>query len=143
MSNNNTSVTKEIFIKKLLNLCLRSGLSGLPKDYANQNILLKSAALTVGESEVFTEQEINEKLKYWINEVSHLKSIDHVTLRRRLVDTGYLTRSNDGSRYRVSRSAPRPSYFEAAIEQIDISEEIKKGREEIARRKKEYIGNKL
>lgn len=144
--NHAQTMTREYFIKRMLNLCLRSGLSGLPKEKVNQHILLKSAVLTIGRTGTFTEKEINEKIKYWINHVSQIKNIDHVTLRRRLVDDGYLTRNNDGSSYQISLSGPWRQFFDETIDQLDIAELVRKGREEIARRKKEYMekaGDKL
>jgi hypothetical protein len=44
--NANQPVTEQLFVKRLTNLCLRSGLTGFPKDDLDQHILLKSAALT-------------------------------------------------------------------------------------------------
>lgn len=132
-------ITREYFMKRLVDLCLRSGLSGFPKDDVNQHILFKSAVLTLGKSGIFTEKEINEKLKYWINDITRIKNIDHITLRRWLVDTGYLTRNNDGSCYQITQSGPRPQFFDDTIDQIDVMEVIKTGREDIARRKREYM----
>lgn len=132
-------VTREFFMKRLVDLCLRSGLSGFPKDDVNQHILFKSAVLTLGKSDTYTEKEVNEKLKHWINDISQIKNIDHITLRRWLVDTGYLNRNNDGSCYQISQSGPRPQFFDDAIDQINVMEVINTGREEIARRKKEYM----
>ena len=37
--NNNQPLTRDMFIKRLTNLCLRSGLSGFPKDEIYQHIL--------------------------------------------------------------------------------------------------------
>lgn len=74
-----------------------------------------------------------------INHISQIKNIDHITLRRWLVDTGYLTRNKDGSCYQVSLLATGPQFFDYTIDQIDIMEVIKTGREEIARRKREYM----
>lgn len=132
-------VTREYFMKRLVELCLRSGLSGFPKDDVDQHILFKSAVLTLGKSGAFTEKEINEKLKHWINHISRIKNIDHITLRRWLVDTGYLTRNSDGSCYQISQSGPRSQFFDDAIDQIDVMEVIKTGQEEIARRKRDYM----
>lgn len=132
-------ITKDHFAKRLVDLCLRSGLSGFPKDDVDQHILLKSAVLTFDQSGTYTEPEINAKLQYWINQVSQIKGIDHGTLRRWLIDAGYLTRSKDGSSYQVSPTG-NPAYsFDAAIEQIDVVEVIQNGREEIERRKREYM----
>ena len=49
-------VTKEHFVKRLSDLCLRSALPGLPKDDVNQQILLKSAVLMLVLSAVLTEK---------------------------------------------------------------------------------------
>jgi hypothetical protein len=56
-----------------------------------------------------------------------------------LVDAGYLIRNKDGSSYQVVPLAPRPQFFEESIEEIDIPEVLKTAREEIARRKQEYL----
>ncbi len=131
-------VTKDHFTKRLGELCLRSGSSGFPKDLVDQHILLKSAAMLLGGAESFTEKEINEKLEYWVSYISQIKDLDRVTLRRRLVDTGYLVRSKDGSTYQVAAPGPKPDWFDAAIDQLDITQVIEAAREEISRRKREY-----
>ena len=134
--NNNQPLTRDIFIKRLTNLCLRSGLSGFPKDEIDQHILLKSAVLVIGKTDNASEQEINEKLKRWINEVAQIDKMDHGTVRRWLIDTGYLTRAKDGSSYQVS---PAGSMFDPSIDQLDVVAVIADAREEIARRKREYL----
>jgi hypothetical protein len=137
MSDNHL-ISKGQFLKRIGDLCLRSGLSGFPKDDADQHILLKSAVLMVGQSGALTEQEINEKLRLWC-QVTQIKGIDHGTLRRRLVDTGYLARSKDGSAYQVCPTGAGKFEFEAAIDQINIAEAIDAAREEIERRKRLYM----
>lgn len=137
--NNDQPVTKDYFIKRIGDLCLKSGLAGFPKDMTDQHILLKSAIIMIGQSGSFTEQEINEKLETWVRHISQNKGIDRVTLRRRLVDTGYLVRSKDGASYRIASPGSQPRSFEPAIEQMDILRIIEAAREEIARRKREYI----
>ena len=132
-------VTKDYFIKRLADLCLRSGLPGFPKDETDQHILLNSAVLVIGKPGTFTEKEINARLDTLVRDVSHMKTLDRVTLRRRLVDTGYLTRSQDGSCYQIAQPDPRPGFFDSSIDQLDISEVITTAREEIARRKREYL----
>lgn len=136
---NQTPITKDQFIKRLTNLCFRSGLSGMPKDPTDQQILLKSAMLIIGEPRAYTEKEINERLDLWVLQVSQSHAIDRVTLRRYLIDTGYLTRSSDGSQYQVAQPEPHPELFEADIQQINIVEAAQAVQEEIARKKKEYL----
>ena len=131
-------ITKDQFLKRIGDLCLRSGLAGFPKDEADQHILLKSAVLMIGNGEGLAEPEVNAWLKLW-SQVTQNKGIDHGTLRRRLVDTGYLVRSKDGAAYRVCPGGTGKFEFEAAIDQIDVAEAIACAREEIERRKQQYL----
>jgi len=134
-------ITKEYFIKRLADLYLKSGLAGFPKDETSLHILLKSAVVTFGKSDSFTEKEVNAKLETLVKDIGQMKGMDHVSLRRMLVDTGYLTRNGDGSSYRVSQPGPRPDMFDPTIDQLDIRKEIETAREEIARRKQEFLQN--
>lgn len=136
---NEQPMTKDRFVKRLTDLCLRSALPGFPKDDLNQQILLKSAILMLDPSVTFSEKEINGKLDIWVKEVSHIETIDCVTVRRALVDAGYLTRAKDGSSYQVADPQPRSGLFDEAVNQLDIFETISIAREEIARRKREYL----
>ncbi len=134
------SVTKEFFSKRLADLCLKSGLLDLPKDMTERHILLKSAILMIGKPGTsFTEKEVNEKLELWFLEVGQIKYLDSVTIRRNLVDAGYLTRSKDGATYQVSQSGPKSIMFDPSVDQLDIAQVISTAREEMARRKREYL----
>jgi len=132
-------ITQEYFIRRLADLCIKSGLAGFPKDETSLHILLKSAVITFGQSDQFTEKEVNAKLEAWVNDISQMKGIDHVSLRRMLVDTGYLTRTGDGSSYQISHPGPQPDLFDETINQLDIRKEIEGAQEEIARRKREFL----
>jgi hypothetical protein len=133
-------VTKEYFTKRLADLCLKSGLQDLPKDFTDQHILLKSAVLMVGQpGSSFSEKEITEKLELWFLEVGQVKFLDPVTMRRTLVDMGYLSRSKDGSSYQVSQPASRTVVFDEQVDRLEVPQVIASAREEIARRKREYL----
>jgi hypothetical protein len=133
------TVTREYFIKRVAELCLRSGMSGLPKDDLDRHILYKSAVLTFDPQAVFTEKEVTARLGTWIDTLCQIKNIDGVTLRRYLIDTGYLTRSKDGSQYRVAHPGPQPSFFDESIDSVDVPEVIDSARAEIERRKQAYL----
>ena len=135
---NKQPISKDFFRKRLADLCLKSGLPGFPKNELDQHILLKSAVLLMEPSGNLTEREVNEKLDIWVKDISRIKNVDRVTLRRGLVDSGYLTRSKDGSNYQIVRPGPRPELFEAEIDQIDPVEVISAARDEIERRKRAF-----
>lgn len=136
---NSKIITTEQFIKRTSELCLKSGMSGLPKDESDQHILLKSMMLAFDAQEKYSEQEVNEKLAYWCSHISQIKDLDHVTLRRRLVDTGYLIRSSDGSSYQAALSGPFQPIFEEGILQVDLEAVLQAKKEEIERRKQEFM----
>lgn len=137
---NTEMVTKEIFIKRIADLCLKSGLLGLPKDERDAHILLKSMMLLIGPSGDLSQKEVDETLKTWIREVSlKIEGLDHVTLRRWLVDFGYLTRNPDGTHYRGVPGGPRPEFFDPAVDQIDLLAAVKAAQEEMERRKREFM----
>jgi hypothetical protein len=136
------SIDKDYFIKRLVTLCWKSGLSDFPKDIRDQHIILKSIMLAIEPSRIFTEQEINEHIKIWMDSVCHIKGLDQVTLRRRLIDTGYLKRTKDGATYQVSASGPHSQFFDESVDQLDIASEIDKARQEIERKKREFLYKK-
>jgi hypothetical protein len=133
------TITKAHFTRRLAELCLKSGLSDFPKDEIDRHILLKSAVLMIGPAGNLTEKEINARLENWVDEVSQIKNLDRTTLRRSLVDAGYLKRASDGSSYQIAQPGPRPDMFEADIDLLDIPQVIADAREETARRKREYL----
>lgn len=135
----NKPISKEYFIKRLTDLCLKSGLAGFPKDETSLHIILKSAMLMIDQTDPLTEKEINAKLEMWVMAVGENNSIDRVSLRRELIDMGYLIRSADGSIYQIAQPGPCPDLFDEAINQLDIPQEIESVRKEIARRKREYL----
>lgn len=133
------TITKDIFTKRLAELSLKSGLLEFPKDERDLHILLKSAMLVMGQKSNLTEKEVNDRLELWVQDVCNIKFVDRVTLRRTLVDAGYLSRSKDGSSYDVITAGNQKYTFDPAIDQLDPVEVIVDAREEIARRKREYM----
>jgi hypothetical protein len=140
--NPNTIITRDTFIKRFTDLGMKKGSSGLPKDETDQHILLKSMVVSFGPSTGLSEQQVNEKLAYWLANYSQISDLDHVTLRRRLVDTGYLIRSSDGTRYEVSAAGPYLPTFEPPVEDVNLAEALAAGKAEIERRKQAFMAKK-
>ena len=136
---NTQPMTSEQYTKRLASLCLKSGLGGMPKDEMDQHILLKSAALLVGTGSKLTEKEVTDQLQVWLTQVCVIKNFDKVTLRRWLIDTGYITRNNNGTEYQVANPAPRPELFDPSIDQLDPVEVIRSARDEMERRKQAFM----
>ena len=129
-------MNRDQFCKRLTNLCLRSGLGGMPKDEADQHILLKSAALLLPAG-TLSEKDVTERLQVWLSEVCVIKNFDRVTLRRWLVDSGYLLRSSNGASYQVAE--PAGERFDASVNAVDVIETIRAAREEMEERKRAFL----
>ena len=90
------------FEKRLEVLCLKGGGLGLPGKDRDQHILFKSMVLLLDAQRSYSEKEINAAMKQWLVKIGRAIDIDHVTLRRYLVDEEYLLRDSAGSVYRVN-----------------------------------------
>jgi hypothetical protein len=132
-------ITAKLFKERLVDLCLRSGITGLPKREEDRHIVFKSAALYLEPTTNLTESELNEGLQAWLNDVWEAGGLDHVTLRRWLVDTGYLTRDRDGASYRIAPSTAAPYAFEEEIKQLHLPEVLEAAKKELEERKRRYM----
>jgi hypothetical protein len=81
---------------------------------------------------------VDARLAHWID-TSGIKELDYVTLRRHLVDAGYLARRADGTHYRVVAEPPGRPRCEAGVADLDLQGVLRARREEVARRKAEYL----
>ena len=113
-------ITVQEFEERLVKLCVRSGNKGLPRRKRDQHILLKSVVLTLDRTEEYTEKGVNQKLQWWLDEVGRSIELDHVRLRRHLVDAEYLGRSKDGSRYWVAVISRNQHLFDSEVDDLDI-----------------------
>mgnify|MGYP000754821816 CR=1 FL=1 len=87
--------------------CLGADSSGderVPKNRKDAEIFLALAAARVDSQVVLSEPELNEQLSEWLDGVANQNSLDHVTLRRYLVDYAFLFRDPDGQRYRSNQA---------------------------------------
>ena len=85
-------------VEGLFHRLLQSGqLQGFPKHPGQRDTVLAVSAAGLTRRRPYPEWEINEALAGWLASVR--ADIDHVTLRRRMVDLGFLKRRADGSVY--------------------------------------------
>ena len=119
----------------LRNLLQTGALQSLPSNPLILDTVLAVATGGFVRQRPYAEREVNDLLSAWLASV-HAR-IDHVTLRRRMVDLGFLKRTRDGSRYylNVGRVA---GILGSGVVEIDagaITDDIVRGREA---RKKAY-----
>ena len=88
--------------RTLRRLLANGRLTALPKRPADQQTIAALAAARFTGGRTYTEAEVNEVLSGWLATVSDPYGIDHVTLRRMLVDLRLLVRTTTGSTYQLA-----------------------------------------
>lgn len=90
--------------RDLKRLLANGRLTMMPKRPSDQELVAALAACRFDPSRTYTEAEVNEQLTAWLPCISEEFGIDHVSLRRLLVDLRLLVRSSSGSTYRVNEA---------------------------------------
>jgi len=88
-------ISRESFEEKFAHLV--EGRRLLPKKRLERQMLLLSTVCGLNAAVQYSESDINGHLKTWISRFGTDLSIDHVTLRRYLVDEAILDRDSSGS----------------------------------------------
>ena len=134
---NSKYISYEYFKKRMVDLCLRSGITDFPEKRQDKQILLKSIVNGFDPDKVYSEVQVNEFIKSWLT-LSPFSDWDFMMLRRILVDEGFLSRNKDGSGYWLSNEAPVGIEFDSAIAQFKMDQFLSEQRQLIAQRKAAY-----
>ena len=125
-------ITASRFTDRFVSLIL--GARDLPKKEEDLHVLLISSIVKLDPSRQYSEPELNEERRKWTALFGSNFGLDHVALRRFLVDERYLARDTAGTTY--ERQAGDRSYtFDASIESIDLKGLINEARREREKRK--------
>ena len=95
--------------------------------------------LTLDRLKEYTERDVDDQLAFWLADIGRSIDFDRVSLRRWLVDTGYIEREKDGSSYRVGVIGPGQGMFEPDVEDVDVYEVIGLSMKQIVQRKQEHL----
>jgi tRNA(adenine34) deaminase len=120
MNETSTSITAADWLDRMAQLALRHGvhLSTLQqKDGRDLEMFFAGAALAFPPDGSLSEHDANEILKRFLTSAGVMVSTDHVELRRWMVDTGFLQRSDFGTDY---RRGVIPDWLVAAAQTLDF-----------------------
>jgi hypothetical protein len=120
--------------KALQRLLANGPLTAMPKRPKDAELLLGLAASRFEARLTYGEHEVNELLQAWLDTISAPYGIDHVSLRRYLVDAKFMVRDASGSTYRVNAAKARPV---ADVDPAQVLAEIRRERET---RKRQHAG---
>lgn len=129
-------IAQDEFEKRVIDLLVRSSLYELPSKRKDLLIILKTIASQFKDGS-FTEKEINEVIKDFISKIPRLK-VDHVKIRRALIDEGFLKRTPSGSVYTIDKDYDAFKLFSEDISNLDCLNLIRNAQKEIEERKKKY-----
>jgi hypothetical protein len=123
--------------RALKRLLANGPLTAVPKRPSDQQLLVALAAARFAPDRSYREAEVNKTLREWLDTFCDPHGIDHVTLRRMLVDSRLLSRTTSGSTYRLDETRLGEAQAMSALEPARILAEI---RGERASRKRSHRG---
>jgi hypothetical protein len=124
-------ITLDEFVDRLCRLGADGASRRFPRNSRDREILMQSVVMELDSERSYSEKEINAKLKTWSRDVAPSIEIDHVTLRRLLVDYQRLDRTADGAAYRVGFPA-RTVAFELEVYELDLRATVAAYRDHLA-----------
>jgi hypothetical protein len=112
---------------------------GFPKKPLDRHILFISAMFGLEPGRHYTERELNDVLRSWTERFGDRVKLDHVTLRRYLVDACYLERDTRGESYQV-RIHGLPYTWDDDLKAIDLDVLVAEARADRELRKQQHLG---
>jgi hypothetical protein len=131
-------VTEALFRERFVSTVF--GGRDLPKKRGDRHILFFSATLDMEPGRQYSEQELNTCLSKWSQRFGKGMHLDHVSLRRYLVDEGYITRDPAGLSYELVMEG-LPYTFERSIRSLDLEALIDEERAARMKRRKQHFSN--
>lgn len=129
-------IAQDEFEKRVIDLLVRSSMYELPSKRRDLIIILRTVASQFKDGNL-TEKETNKVIKDFISKIPRLK-VDHVKIRRALIDEGFLKRTPSGSVYTINKDYDVFKLFSEDISNLDCLALISNARKEIEERKKKY-----
>jgi len=124
------------FEERLAAICLGGAGSAFPRRMRDRHILYRTIVQSLDPSQKYSEGQVNEVLQHWLLDVGTCLDIDHVTLRRYLIDEMYLFRETNGTAYMVNRAGRAVVEFEESVAAIDPATVIQSAKDRVAERKR-------
>ena len=115
-------------VRATLRRMLANGpLTALPRRPHDLEVFLTLAAARFEPQRTYSEAQVNDLLQAWLEPFSSPFGVDHVTVRRCLVDSRLMVRDPAGSTYRLLRSLEEGA---GAVEPAKIMAEVRLERQE-------------
>ena len=110
----------------------------LPKKHLDRHMVLISACLKIEPDRLYSEQEMNEVLQLWAIHFGRAFGLDHVTLRRYLIDDKYLVRDSAGGTYKLA-AGDLPYTFDDSLRHLDLAQLFSAAKQARELKKQQYL----
>ena len=111
----------------------------LPRKQRDRHILFRAIAQTLESRSPYSEQDLTRSLRDWFASTGLDASFDCVSLRRYLVDFGYLYRDKAGRLYAVRINGNETVRFDSGIEGLDVVDFIWSRKTRAIARKRRWL----
>jgi hypothetical protein len=111
----------------------------LPKKPLDRQIVLISAIVGLERQRKYSESELNDELQKWTILFGRRYNVDHVTLRRYLIDERYIVRDSAGSMYQLAAREALPYTFDPTLENLDLAALIAEAKAARELKKQQYL----
>ncbi|MEZ4768794.1 MAG: DUF2087 domain-containing protein [Caldilineales bacterium] len=108
-----------------------------PRKPQDRIVFLGALSVFLLKRESYSEPALNGAIAGWLRSFDAATTLDHVTLRRYLVDAGFLLRDEAGLGYSVDRPA-LTKQFEEPVLSLDVHEIVRQARAEREARKSAF-----
>lgn len=129
-------ITGEEFKRRLTNICTGNDLR-FPTKSKDRHAMLVAASHTFEKGMIYTEREVDEAIRSWLDRGCPALLIDEVTLRREMIDANYLMRDDAGRFYGVG-DGPSSITFAPEVAETDPIAVVDAAIEERAARKRRH-----
>jgi hypothetical protein len=99
--------------------------SARPHDFA---LVLAAASMSFVAGRSYTEREVNSVLRDWLADTGPMLAVDHVTLRRVLVDSRVLERDGFGHAYALAPATPEMAQLIRELSALDLAATVRDAR---------------
>ena len=111
----------------------------LPRKQRDRHILFRAIAQTLASKSPYSERELNGSLDAWAASIGVDASLDRVSLRRYLVESGYLLRDDAGTRYTVRLEGNEAVSFDEDVEALDVVDFVRSSKARANDRKRQRL----
>ena len=132
-----THITDAQFRERFTSLYF--GGQDLPKKPLDRQIVLISAILGLEHGRSYSENELNGELQKWVIQFGKRYGLDHVTLRRYLIDERYLVRDSAGTTYQLAALETLPNTYDPNLEKLDLVALIDEAKAARELKKQQYL----